>query len=153
MKIISTPELLKSQKESVIWLWNREYPVQLNVSAETFEEYLSASGNHLHLLMLDDAAEIIGWACVFDREGNRWFSIIINSLYHGLGLGTMLLNQLKKSEVSLNGWVIDHDHYTKKNGEFYNSPLSFYLKKGFTICPEIRFENEKMSALKICWEK
>ncbi|MEP6646098.1 MAG: GNAT family N-acetyltransferase [Saprospiraceae bacterium] len=152
MKIITTTELSKPQKNTIIYLWNREYPVQLNLTTETFEEYLLASGNHLHYLMLDDAAEIIGWACTFDRDDDKWFSILINSLYHGLGLGKMMLHQLKENETRLNGWVIDHGNDLKKNGERYESPMTFYLKNDFHICPDDRFDNGKMSAVKIFWE-
>ncbi|MEP6795496.1 MAG: hypothetical protein ABJB16_14295 [Saprospiraceae bacterium] len=153
MKIITTSELSKAQKETIVYLWNREYPQQLLISKEGFEEYLNASGGHTHFLMLDDANEIIGWAYTFDRENDRWFSIIINSLYHSIGLGRMMLDHIKENETRLNGWVIDHDRNIRQNGEPYESPLPFYLKSGFTIKPEIRFENEKMSAVKIVWEK
>lgn len=153
MKIISVNELSKSQKETIIYLWNREYPQQISVTKEGFEEYLNATSRHIHFLMLDDANEIIGWAYTFDREGERWFSIIINSLYQRLGLGKLMLDQLKENEINLNGWAIDHENDIKHNGEPYESPLPFYLKNGFVIRPESRFENEKMSAVKITWEK
>jgi len=153
MKIITTSELTKAQKETIIFLWNREYPQKINITKEGFDEYLDLTSGHQHFLMLDDANEIIGWAYTFDREGERWFSIIINSLYHGLGLGRMFLNHLKENETRLNGWVIDHPDEIKKNGEAYVSPLPFYIKNGFTVIPGIRFETEKMSAVKIVWEK
>lgn len=153
MKIITTSELSKTQKETIVYLWNREYPLRINITKEGFEEYLNASGGHTHFLMLDDANEIIGWAYTFDREDDRWFSIIINSLYHGIGLGRMMLDHIKEKETQLNGWVIDHNREIKQNGEPYLSPLPFYLKSGFEVYPDIRFENEKMSAVKILWIK
>ncbi len=153
MKIVTTAELLKAQKETIVYLWNREYPVRISTTKEGFDEYLNASDGHIHYLMLDDANEIIGWAYTFDREGERWFSIIINSLYHGIGLGRIMLDHMKENESRLNGWVIDHDKEIKQNGEPYESPLAFYLKNGFEVYPDIRFENEKMSAVKIMWMK
>ncbi|MFZ1675748.1 MAG: GNAT family N-acetyltransferase, partial [Saprospiraceae bacterium] len=139
--------------ETIVYLWNREYPGRISTTKEGFDEYLNASGGQIHFLMLDDANEIIGWAYTFDREGDRWFSIIINSLYHGIGLGRMMLEHMKENESRLNGWVIDHDDEIKQNGEPYESPLAFYLKNGFEVYTDIRFENEKMSAVKIVWEK
>ncbi len=153
MKIISTSDLTTRQKESIIFLWNREFPSQLSVTKEGFDKYLEATTSHLHFLLLDEADEIIGWAFTFDRDAERWFSIIINSLYQGIGLGRKLLEHLKENEDRLNGWVIDHQNDLKQNGEPYEPPLAFYLKNGFTILPETRFEHEKMSAVKITWQK
>ncbi|MGB3077513.1 MAG: GNAT family N-acetyltransferase [Saprospiraceae bacterium] len=153
MKIVTSTELSKAQKETIVYLWNREYPGRISITKEGFDEYLNASALQTHYLMLDDANEIIGWACTFDREEERWFSIIINSLYHGIGLGRMMLDHMKENELRLNGWVIDHDHEIKQNGEPYESPLAFYVKNGFEVFSDIRFENEKMSAVKIVWEK
>ncbi len=153
MKIVTTTELSKAQKETIVYLWNREYPVRISTTKEGFDEYLNASARQTHFLMLDDANEVIGWAYTFDREGDRWFSIIINGLYHGIGLGRMMLDQMKENESFLNGWVIDHDDEIKQNGEPYESPLAFYLKNGFEVHADIRFENEKMSAVKMVWIK
>ncbi len=137
--------LTKSQKDEILFLWNREYPKRLNETRESFEAYLQKTENHQHFLMLDDANEIIGWAYTFDRDGERWFSIIINSLYHGIGLGRKMLDQLKQTEERLNGWVIDGANEIKLNGEFYPSPLIFYLKNDFEVLPDIRFETDKIS--------
>ena len=104
-------------------------------------------------MVLDDASEIVGWACTFDRDGDRWFTILINSLYQRLGIGRMIMNLVKEKESRLNGWVIDHPYDIKQNGESYESPLPFYLKNGFIVQPGIRLENEKISAVKIEWRK
>lgn len=153
MKIITTTTVTRSQKDTIIYLWNREYPKKLNVTCESFDEFLDKSTDHMHFLLIDDADEIIGWACTFNREDDRWFSIIMNSLYQGVGLGRKMIDQLKQTEERLNGWVIDHDNEIRYNGEPYKSPLTFYLKNGFLVYPEIRFESEKMSAVKIAWRK
>ena len=151
MKIVKCSELNSQQKASVLYLWNREFPIQLNLTPEGFDHYLKSSTGQQHFLILDDANEIIGWAYTFDREEDRWFSILINSLYQKLGFGTMLINLLKEKETKLAGWVIDHPNDTKKNGDAYESPLKFYLKNDFIVCPDIRSRDEKISAVKIEW--
>ncbi|GGI27649.1 hypothetical protein [Pedobacter mendelii] len=72
---------------------------------------------------------------------------------HGMGKGTALLSALKENETVLNAWVIDKEEAIKQNGEIYKSPLNFYLKNGFMVYPEMRLENEKMSAVKIIWKE
>lgn len=151
MKIVKCSELKLQQKASILYLWNREYPVQLNLTSEGFDNYLRSSTGHQHFLILDDASEIIGWAYTFDRDGERWFSILIDGLYQKVGFGTMLLNLLKEKEHKLAGWVIDHPYDVKKNGDPYESPLKFYIKNGFEVCPDIRYKDEKIAAVKIEW--
>jgi len=153
MKIIKSNTLTKSQKESICFLWNREYPRQLAVTAEGLDNYFLETTSHAHFMVLDDTDEIVGWAFTFDRDGDRWFSILINTLYQRLGIGRMVLKLLKEKETRLNGWVIDHPHDIKQNGEAYESPLPFYLKNEFIVQPDIRMENEKISAVKIEWHK
>lgn len=153
MKIIKSNTLTKSQKETICFLWNREYPRQLVVTLEELDQFFSPITSHQHFLVLDDADEIVGWAFTFDRDGDRWFSMLINTLYQRLGIGRMVLKLLKEKETHLNGWVIDHPHDIKQNGEAYESPLPFYLKNEFVVQPDIRMENEKISAVKIEWRK
>lgn len=153
MKIIKTTSLTTSQKETIRYLWNREYPKQLAVTTESFEQYLSTTSDPYHLLVLDDAGEIAGWAFTFNRDGGRWFSIIINNLYQRIGLGKALLQLLKEREDQMYGWVIDHNAYVKQNGEKYESPLDFYVQNGFIPVPESRFEDEIVSAVKVVWRK
>jgi ribosomal protein S18 acetylase RimI-like enzyme len=153
MKIIQTSILSESQKKSILLLWNQEFPKQLAITMEEFNTYLGISTGQNHFLLLDDVEEMIGWAYTFDREQERWFSIIINSLYQRLGLGQKLLNALKVHEIQLNGWVTDHDLYTRKNGEPYTSPLKFYLQNGFIVRPNVRYEDDKLSAVKIEWRQ
>jgi hypothetical protein len=153
MKIVKTAKLSAVQKEQICQLWNREYPVKLAVTPASFEEYLLSSTGQMHYLIMENDIEIVGWANTFDRAGERWFAIIINGNYQRKGLGHILLNLIKEKEHRLNGWVIDHPHEVKQNGENYLSPLPFYLRNGFTALPETRYENEKISALKIAWQK
>ncbi|WP_143960222.1 hypothetical protein [Litoribacter populi] len=41
----------------------------------------------------------------------------------------------------------------RRNGEIYISPLSFYLKNGFTVLPEESLESGRISAVKGSWLK
>ena len=153
MKIIKASKLTPEQKDRICQLWNMEYPQKLAMTLSTFDEYLQASFGQTHYLILETNKGIIGWAYTFDRLGDRWFSIIINKLHQGKGLGHLLLNLIKEKESQLNGWVIDHGHDRKQNGEPYLSPLSFYVNNGFTAHPNTRLEDEKISAVKIEWKK
>jgi hypothetical protein len=63
-----------------------------------------------------------------------------------------MLEIVKRKEIELNGWVIDHSKDKKKNGELYHSPLNFYLKNGFIELTK-RLELDKISAVKIKWIK
>jgi len=153
MKINETPILLPDQKVVIRYIWNNEYPENLAVTPSTFDDFLDSTSNHMQYLIEGNDSEIIGWAFTFDRDEDRWFSMIIDSAYQGQGLGSILLNMLKEKESRLNGWVIDHPNDYKQNGDPYNSPLPFYIKNGFSPIPGIRFENEKISAIKIEWRK
>ena len=62
-----------------------------------------------------------------------------------------MLKQAKRKESELNGWVIDHNLEKKKNGDYYRSPLNFYLKNGFRTLTTDRLELGKISAVKIKW--
>ncbi|HEY3387130.1 MAG TPA: GNAT family N-acetyltransferase [Saprospiraceae bacterium] len=153
MKVKKSAFLSPSQKATICQLWNSEYPGKLQVTLQGFDDFLSSTQNHYHFLLEGNDSNIVGWAFTFDRDGDRWFSMIIDHTYQRQGLGSILLNLLKEKESRLNGWVIDHPNDVKQNGELYFSPLSFYIRNGFTPIPEIRLENEKISAIKIEWRK
>ena len=65
----------------------------------------------------------------------------------------MILNTLKKDHAELNGWVIDNKNYHKQNGDIYLSPSSFYQKNAFALIKDVRLETEKLSAVKIKWQR
>ncbi|MCD0469397.1 GNAT family N-acetyltransferase [Flavobacterium sp. JAS] len=154
MRILRKEILSEEEKEVLRELWNNEYPARLHLkTSEDFELYLNGLSNTKHYLLFDDSNEIIGWAFTFLREGEDWFAIILNSKIQGRGNGSLLINEIKKRNSSLNGWVIDHENEIKENGDFYKSPITFYIKNGFTIITETRIENEKMSAVKINWKR
>jgi len=153
MKIIKKEILSAGEKDILRELWNNEYPEKLKCkTVADFELYLNGLSNTKHYLLLDESNEIIGWTFTFLREGEDWFAIILNSKIQGRGNGSLLINEIKNRNNSLNGWVVDHENEIKENGDFYKSPMPFYIKNGFTIITETRIENEKMSAVKINWK-
>jgi len=140
------------EKEVLRELWNNEYPAKLKLETiDDFELYLSGLSKTKHYLLFDESDEINGWAFTFLRDNENWFAIILKNEIHGRGSGSLLMNEIKKNNTSLNGWVIDHENEFKQNATLYRSPMPFYEKNGFTICKEIRIENEKLSAVKINW--
>lgn len=151
MHIINALELNHSQKETLYHLWNQEYPVNLNYATLTdFENYLSGLANTTHYLLILNNT-IMGWCFTFYRNSEKWFGLILDTCIHQKGYGTQMLNEAKKHETSLYGWVMDHDRDLKSNGQPYKSPLGFYLKNGFTSYPDVRIDTEKLSAVKIGW--
>lgn len=154
MEFIRVTDLSQTRKEEILSLWNNEYPENLNYhSLSDFENYLKALTNQSHILLIDKNGSLKGWYFDFVREDETWFGIILDSKLQGQGLGSRILNLAKEKEAELNGWVIDHNNDKRSNGEFYNSPLGFYLKNGFELLPDIRLELEKLSAVKIRWRK
>jgi hypothetical protein len=103
--------------------------------------------------LIDPSKKINGRYFEFKRENEKWFAIILDSSIHGNGLGTKILELAKQNKNELNGWVIDHSNEKKSNGRLYISPLNFYLKNGFKKLSRNRLELEKISAVKIKWEK
>jgi hypothetical protein len=54
---------------------------------------------------------------------------------------------MKKEGVPFSGWVIDHDTDVKSDGNYYLSPLNFYLKNGFSLDDSCRLNNEMIKAV------
>lgn len=154
MKIIKSENLSESQKQRIVALWNAEYPARLRHSGTaSFDEYLSKLGAPEHYLLVDENENVKGWLCCFVRDGGKWFAMIVDTTEQKKGYGSRLLNEVKKFENELNGWAIDGEADRKANGEKYPSPLGFYEKNEFKIFPEIKFENQQMSAIKILWRR
>ncbi|MEN2487715.1 GNAT family N-acetyltransferase [Flavobacterium sp. B11] len=154
IEIIQTTELNEQAKKQVLDLWNSEYPEKLSYNSLTeFDNYLQNLNNLKHFLMTNDIGLILGWALTFDRDNEKWFAIILSEKIKGNGLGRKMLDKIKNTEVVLNGWVIAHNNDKKKNGQEYISPLKFYEKCGFRILKDVRLELDKISAVKIKWQK
>ena len=154
MELIEKIELSKTDKKEILKLWNDEYPEKLNYQTlSEFDSYLKNLAEQSHILIKSENKNIKGWYFDFIREKEKWFAIILDSKFHGKGLGTRILNLVKEKESELNGWVIDHNRAKKKNGQPYISPLNFYLKNGFEKLTENRLEMDKISAIQIRWRK
>lgn len=154
MKIIEQTDLNEVQKQQVLRLWNGEYPETLSYQTlEQFDNYLKGLKELQHFLLIDEQANIQGWAITFVREAEQWFAIILDSHIHGKGCGSSMLRKLKLKHKTLNGWVIDHQRDRKTNGQPYRSPLGFYLKNGFEIISGTRLELDFISAVKIIWHR
>lgn len=154
MKITNTHQLSQEQKEQILQLWNNEYPEKLAYkNIADFENYLEKLNEVNHFLLLNDNEKIQGWAITFKRENEIWFAIILSESLHGKGWGTKVLHELKRHKNELNGWVIDNNNDKKLNGNFYRSPLEFYIKNDFEVLSDIRLELKIMSAVKIKWIK
>jgi len=153
MKIVTTKALSDDQKQRVFEIWNAEYPVKLQMPAMAdFDEFINTLADTKHYLLSDNYC-IAGWAAVFSIERVRCFFIMLASIVHGKGYGTLLLNQLKNDEKQLFAWAIDHDNDLKLNGEPYRSPIGFYQKNGFKINKELRLETVQLSAVNILWNR
>lgn len=147
-----TNSLSPGEEESVMKLWNGEYPAKLAYDAvEDFETYINGLESPTHILVRLNK-EIVGWATKFIRDQEKWFAIILSSSIQGQGIGSKIMSYLKTNEEILCGWVVDHNEDIKVNGELYVSPLNFYLKQGFDIVNEQRLELPTLSAIKISWK-
>ena len=154
MDILKTNALSAVQKEAILHLWNKEYPAQLSFpSLQELEHYLRAVTKPQHYIFTHYTLPCAGWAFAFEREGECWFALIVDTALQRTGMGTALLHALKDDYPVLNGWVTDHNNYLKSNGEIYHSPKGFYAKNGFTFCEEQRLETGKLSAVKIQWSR
>jgi len=153
MRIVQKEVLSLKEKVFLMQLWNTEYPEKLNYKTNhDFDLYLNGLSNAKHYLLIEEN-EIKGWAFAFLREDENWFAIIVDNQIQGTGKGSLLIEELKMNNYILNGWVVDHENDVKQNKEQYKSPLLFYIKNGFSVCEEIRIENEKISAVKINWTR
>lgn len=138
--------------QSLLGIWNTEYPAAIKHYLNTLEDYLNKLKDLEHTLVLDNVGNLAGWYFDFQRNGERQFAILLAASAKNQGIGSYLLNQAKQKHDSLYGWVVDSDDCLKSNGEYYKSPLNFYLKNGFKPEP-IRWDSEKIKTVKISWHK
>lgn len=139
-----------SLTNAIVALWNDEYPAQLHMSAEAFSAFVDRGGAVTHYV--EQAGDRLrGWGMCFDRAGERWFSLIVAREAWGRGLGRKIVHAMQADEPVLCGWVIDHDRDFLASGERYASPLGFYVKLDFDVLHDIRWEDERISAVKIRW--
>lgn len=141
-----------SLTQAILVLWNEEYPVQLRMSAEAFTAFVDRGGAVTHYVGTA-GDRLMGWGMCFDRAGERWFSLIVAREAWGQGIGRTIVEAMQADEPILCGWVIDHDRDYLASGERYTSPLGFYLKLGFDVLDDIRWEDDRISAVKIRWTR
>lgn len=135
-------------------LWNAEYPALIAFeNSQNFQQYLDGLVGIKHYLLKAPAGTLMGWAFSFDRENERWFAIILSAGLQGRGYGKMLIDCLKNDERKLTAWVVESNHYFKKDGRPYTSPLSFYLKNGFKILLAEKSKGTVIETVKILWIK
>lgn len=129
MEFIKTKTLNTQQKKHILKLWNQEYPKKLSLSnLFAFEEYLQDLENKHHLLLCDEQETIKGW-------------------------GSKLINEAKRYNSELNGWVIDPNNELRMNGNKYLSPLGFYKMHGFLVFLNKPTTKEGITGIKVTWEK
>jgi GNAT superfamily N-acetyltransferase len=148
--LVKTKILTDSQFQQINHLWNLEYPLNLN---GRFPILLNDVQNFQHYLLEDENKNILAWAVYFEKDGEIRFSIIVDELYQGKGLGKLLIQQLKTDLDEFYGWVIDRDGDLKSNEQPYQSPLGFYPKLGFEILEDQRIDSEMLQAVKIHWNE
>lgn len=148
VKISKIKELSASQSEQINRLWNDEYPLKLK---DRFPLLLADVDSHNHYIIEDNNKNIIAWAVDFEKDRQVRFSIIVSSIHKGKDLGGMLIEKLKTENKEIYGWVIDHNDDLKSNGEYYKTPMPFYLKHGFEVLKDNRIDNEMIRAVLIKW--
>ena len=154
MKVIKFENLTERQREQIVKIWNAVYPSNLKFSdQDAFNQYLEKLEDLLHYCVNGDNEELIAWLATFNRQEERWIVMLVDPTQQKKGLGALLLNNAKQDEAELNGWVIDHNKDRKENGDLYPSPLNFYVRNGFEVLKDIRFDDGKLSAVKIKWIK
>ncbi|HAS43771.1 MAG TPA: N-acetyltransferase [Microscillaceae bacterium] len=154
MNFLYVTQLNHLQKQAVMQIWNNVYPAQLTHNTlANFEKYLVPLHNDHHILVQNEDQDIVGWLVTFDRQQERWFAMLMADRVKGQGIGSELLRQAKTMNEVLNGWVVDHNHYKRKDGTTYLSPLGFYIKNEFEVLKENRLQDSKLSVVQVRWEQ
>lgn len=142
-----------TQIEAIRLLWNSEYPINiLHKSISDTVEYLSKLTDQNHTFVYDDSGNIIAWYFDFIRDQERNFAIIVSSKHQKKGLGIELINQAKKNNSVLNGWVIISEGHKRQNSKPYKLPLGFYQNLGFQVLKEEK-EIQGLRLVKIRFEE
>ncbi len=143
--------LSPEEKYQIFQIWCSEYPRQSVFNTyKKFDDYICAMVNPTHYLVKDTTKKVLGWLVTVDRDNSRWLVILVHSDTQKLGLGSLLLNEVKYVEPSISAWITPHNNYFKADGSIYRTPLPFYLKNGFQLTDET-FEKDDFSGTKIIW--
>ena len=145
MKITRTTTFTAHQLHCVFNLWNTEYPEQLVYKElRDFKNYLDGITSKRHLLIQSEEDALLAWGVVFTRTNERFFAIILATGFQRKGYGTLLLNELKKDEIKLSGWVITSDQYKNKMQNPINLLFPFIKKIILQFIPKYNFLQIKL---------
>ena len=145
-------ELTVKQLKKIFLLWNNEYPISFHFDRwENLKNYFNAYDD-LHHILYVNGNSIEGWWCDFNRDNERWFTILVSSSFQKKGIRRSLVERGKESSECINGWVIEAIKLPKKGGNLYRSPLSFYLKMGFEKTSTYSKTNSGIKTVKIQWK-
>lgn len=149
MNIHQTESLSTKQFSEINALWNEEYPLKLK---DRLALLLEDNTKTIHFYILDEFGKVIAWSVLFEKEQDLRFSILVSRKHQKQGLGSALLTEMKKENLAFSGWVIDHDLDLRSDESNYMSPLSFYLKNGFTVDESHRLNNEMIKAVLVRYQ-
>lgn len=149
MNIHQTEFLSAKQFSEINALWNEEYPLKLK---DRLALLLEDNATTIHFYILDKFEQVIAWSVLFEKEQDLRFSILVSRKHQKQGLGSALLTEMKNEDLAFSGWVIDHDLDLRSDGSNYMSPLSFYLKNGFSIDESCCLNNEMIEAVLVRYQ-
>lgn len=151
MKIETQSQLMSEDESSIFNVWNSVYPreVCFNTNGD-FSTFLSALAAQTHLIIRDEQRNLLGWLMLFDREGARFFVLLVGEGQSKKGIGTSLVREMMRLEAEVQGWVVPHSHYQRSDGAPYISPMPFYKKLGFEELDEVRAKNG-LETVRIRW--
>ena len=141
------------EKRQIFEIWRAEYPKQSVFEIfEAFHKFIEELINPCHFLIKTEQDTIAGWSATIDRDGGRWLILLVHRDFQRMGVGSRLLDAMKKDETALSAWITPHNNYVKIDGAAYITPLPFYLKNDFTVTGET-FEKDDFSGTKIIWQR
>lgn len=146
--------LSPDQKQSIIQLWNAEYPAAIqHQSVASFEAYLRKLSSQNHHIYYNEQNQVVAWFFTFVRDGELNFAMIVSREAQGQGLGASILRKAQETHSALNGWIVLGNEMQKADGSIYQSPRGFYEKLGFEIDESQIFETPQMKSVKFRWKR
>ena len=74
-------ELTVKQLKKIFLLWNNEHPISFHFDRwENLKNYFNAYDDLHHTLYMNGNS-IEGWWCDFNRDNQRWFTILVSSSF------------------------------------------------------------------------
>lgn len=146
-------KLNEADRNNIFELWNTLYPSQVTFSTyQDFESFLEASKKQLNVVHRNDQGILSGWLMVFERDNKRNFVMLISENHQAKGVGRLLVDEMKKREDQVQGWIVTDSTYVRSDGRLYKSPLGFYKKLGFSITND-QWTKKDLRSTKIIWSK